>query len=75
MKTIIKYRIIYLNPAGMLAWREDKQQFIPGGLNLYITLYDSLDDACRALRKVKKLCSGWADDIVIDSVQRYVDEN
>ena len=71
MEGKIVYRILYLgNP--MLAWCEDQKRFIPAGMHLYVTTYDELDDALKAVKKVKRACSGWADEICLDSLKRYI---
>lgn len=73
MDKIIKYRIVYYAPGTKLgspkhlAWCEEQKRFIPQELRLYTTSYDSLDEVFKAIRKVKKACTGWYDDIYIDS--------
>ncbi len=74
LKMEIKYRIVYLGSDHMLAWCEEHKGFIPAGLMLYVTTYDSLEEAMKAIRKVKRECSGWDDDIYIDSFSKYTYE-
>lgn len=65
---MIKYRIVYTGDDSYMAWDDDNKLFVPASMNLYITTWDSVSDVFPVLRKVKKLCPGWADNIYIDSV-------
>ena len=67
----IKYRIVYIGDHKYLAWDADNKRFVPAGLHLYVTCFDSLADAFQERRTVKKLCSGWIDNIYIDSCRKY----
>lgn len=72
MKKKIKYFIAYYGPTFCRAWDNEKRRWIPYGMKLYTTFFDSLDDALKAVRNVRRNCSGWRDDIVIDSVVTVV---
>ena len=67
MKKIIKYFIAYYGDNNHLVWQAEKKRFIPAGLLLYRTTYDSLEDAMKEAHKAKHICSGWYDNIYIDS--------
>lgn len=66
----IKYFIAYYGDTPR-AWDAGKSRFVPYGMNLYITFYDRPEDAMREMRKVRKLASGWMNDIFIDSKVEY----
>lgn len=68
MKMKIKYFIAYYGPTFCRAWDNEKGRWIPYGMKLYTTFFDSLDDAFKVARNVRRNCSGWRDDIVIDSI-------
>lgn len=67
---MIKYRIVYLGDDRYLAWDADNKRFVPAGMHLYISTWSSLEYAMQEMRKVRKACSGWANNIYLDSVQR-----
>lgn len=69
--TKIKYRIVCLGDDRYLAWDDDGKRFVPAGMLLYVTTYDDIDSVFKAIRKVKRLCSGWANEIYIDSFTVY----
>ena len=71
MQEKIKYFIAYYGGKAPKAWDADKSRFIPYDMHLYITYYDNLDDVFREMRKVRKLASGWRDEIYIDSRLSY----
>lgn len=73
MKKIIKYRVTYYGNKNSMAWDAENARFVPSGLNLYIISYDNLSDAMQAAKTAKKKCSGWYDDIYVDSYLQYVD--
>lgn len=67
---MIKYRIIYLGDDRYLAWDADHKRFVPAGMHLYISTWNHLEDAMQEMRRVRKACSGWTDNIYLDSVLR-----
>lgn len=67
MKGKVVYFVAYYGDNKHLCWDADKERFVPAGLWLYISTWDILEDAMRAARIAKKKCSGWVDDIYIDS--------
>ena len=68
----VKYRIVYYGPDKYLAWDNDYKRFVPAGLYLYVTTFNTLEDAMKASRRVKHdYATGWADDIYIESVAAY----
>lgn len=64
----VKYFIAYYGPTFCRAWDNENKKWIPYGLHLYITYFYDLDDAFKTIKDVRRACSGWRDDIVIDSV-------
>ena len=73
MKKHIKYFIAAYLPDRVLWWDDDFKRWVPAGLCLYRSTWDSLDDVFRIVRKVKKSCSGWHDDIYIDTYVAYTE--
>ena len=67
MKGKVVYFVAYYGDNKHLCWDADKARFVPAGLWLYISTFDILEDAMKAARIAKKKCSGWVDDIYIDS--------
>ena len=65
---MIKYRIVYVGNNSYMAWDDDNECFVPAYMHLYVTTWDNLEDVFPVKRKVKKMCSGWADNIFIDSI-------
>lgn len=70
MKKKIMYRIMHIGEK-VSFWDADKMRWIPAGLFLYITNYNDLETVLKDVRKVRRMCSGWADDIYIDSVLKW----
>ena len=68
MKRKVKYFIAYYGPTFCRAWDNENKKWIPYGLHLYITYFDNLDDAFQIIKGVRRACSGWRDNIVIDSI-------
>ena len=67
MKKGIKYFIAYYDDHKQLWWDDEKKRFVPAGLRLYRTTWTDLDQAMKAAHKAKHICSGWYDNIYIDS--------
>lgn len=66
MKTKVRYFIAYYGYKHMW-WCDEQEMFVPVGMYLYRTTWDKLEDAMQAMRRVRKIASGWVDDIYIDS--------
>ena len=75
MKKHIKYFIAYYGSDHAMAWDNDNNRWVPYDMKLYISTWDKPEDVFPVVRKVKKACSGWYDDIYIDSRLAYIDLN
>ena len=72
MRKEVKYFIAYYGPDGNhKVWSDIKNDFVPAGMHLWYAVYDTIEDAMKACRAVRKACSGWHDDIYIDSYLTY----
>lgn len=67
MKTKVKYFIAHYGAGSAHAWDADGARWVPHGMKLYITFWDNINDVFRECSKVRRACSGWHDDIYIDS--------
>ena len=67
IKKVIKYFIAYYGASGCRWWDGEMKRWVPNGMCLYRTSYDTVEDAMKELRIVRKKSSGWYDDIYIDS--------
>lgn len=67
---MIMYRIIYIGDDKYLAWDAYAQRFIPAFMHLYVTTWRTPEEALTEMRRVKRMCSGWIDNIYLDSVSR-----
>ena len=67
---MIKYRIIYIGDNSYMAWDNANGHFVPAYMHLYVSTWDNIDDVFPVMRKVKKLCPSFADNIYIDFVPR-----
>lgn len=65
---MIKYRIIYIGDNKYLAWDADTQRFVPAHMHLYVSTWDNLEECMKEMRNVKHECSGWVDNIYIDTI-------
>lgn len=63
----ISYFIAYYGKKSPLAWCREQKRFIPYGMDLYVTFFEDLNECMREMRKVRRSCSGWVNDIYIDS--------
>lgn len=70
IKKKVRYFIAYYGDTPR-AWDADKSRFVPYGMDLYTTFYDRQEDAMCEMQKVRKLASGWMNDIFIDSRTEY----
>ena len=68
MKLKIKYFIAYYGPTFARAWDDAGRRWVPYGMRLYISYFEDIAEAFAVLRRVRRACSGWHDDILIDSV-------
>lgn len=48
-------------------WDGDNDRWVPAGMKLYRTTYDTIEEAMKAVREAKKRSSGWYEEIYIDS--------
>ena len=65
-----KYRIIYLGDGKYLGWDAVAKRFIPASMFLYVTVYNSIDEAFLELRKIRGSHSGWVSDVYVDKISR-----
>lgn len=72
MKKKIMYRIMHIGEK-LSFWDADKKRWVHAGLLLYITNFNDLESVFKEVRRVKRMCPGWADDIYIDSVLKWVE--
>lgn len=65
---MVKYRIVYIGDDKYLAWDAVAKMFVPAYMHLYVTTWPDLNDCMTEMRNVKHMCSGWNDNIYIDTV-------
>lgn len=73
MKKNIKYFIAHYGVNFPSAWDNDQKRWVPIGMKLYISAWDSIEEIWPIIRSVKKACSGWRNDIYIDSFISSID--